>query len=114
MMYSEFLYIADTTEKEVSAKEYAAYIEPLYMDDPEELDKFRWCARYAKGLIAALPVICTLNKENLELKERVADMDKSAEENWSAYQNVLRGRTEARQKVGELADKLEAIRAILS
>lgn len=114
MMYSEFLYLADASEREVSAREYTAYIESLYMDDPEELDKFRWCARYAKGLIAMLPALRKLEKRNSELEERIADMDKSAEENWSAYQNVLKGRTEARQKVGELSDKLESIKAILA
>lgn len=127
MMYYEFLHIAEVSEREISEKEYKDYVEPLYVDAPEELDKFQWCDRYGKGIVAALPYIrslvhanymldtesCRLKKRNRELTERIADMDKSAEESWTAYQNVLKGRTEARQKVGELTDKLESIKAIL-
>ena len=128
MMYYEFLYIAEVSEREITEKEYKDYIEPLYVDDPEELDKFQWCARYGKGLVAAFPYIrslvqanymldtenCKLKKKNRELTERVTDLSMSAEESWTAYQNVIKGRTEARQKVGELSDKIERIKAILN
>ena len=110
MMYSEFLYIADVAETAVSAHEYSVYIEPLYMADETCEDKFQWCARYAKGLIAALPAIRFLENANAELTERVSDMDSAREEDWKAYQNVLRGREEARKKVGELTDILQKVR----
>ena len=113
MMYSEFLYLAGASEREISHHEYAVYIEPLYMDDPEELDKFKWVARYGKGLIAALPAIRKKQAMVDYLNQTIADMCKVNEESWTAYNNVLHGREEARRKVGELSDKLEAIKAIL-
>ena len=114
MMYSEFLSLMDISETTVSFCEYSTYIEPLYTDDPNELDKYRWCARYGRGLIAIIPAIRRLERENEELKERLADIDDAREDDWKAYQNVLSGREAARKRVGELSDAIQKIKEVLN
>ena len=72
MMYSEFIEKTGYSETYITDYEYHTFIEPAYMEAPDEIDKTRFCKDFVKKHHEAVDVYVTAMIANKSLEDKEA------------------------------------------
>ena len=72
MMYSEFIEKTGYSETYITEFEYHTFIEPAYMEAPDNIDKTRFCKDFVKKHREAVDIYVTAMIANKSLEEKEA------------------------------------------